>query len=155
MGSGKSSVARAYAKTSNTYFLDTDAMIESAQNRSIEEIFQTEGEAYFRDLEKELVAWLKDNVSNAIISTGGGMLAHCEELSALGHMVYLKVPFLSIMSRMSPDELAKRPLFKDKEKAERIYEERNSMYEQKAEIIIDADCDVKEVVSRLSSAINS
>jgi len=154
MGSGKSSVARAYAKRNKVYFLDTDTMIESAENRSIEEIFENKGEAYFRNLERELVLWLNSNVSNAIISTGGGMIIHCDEINKLGRSVYLKVPFSSIMSRMSPVELAKRPLFKDEKKARLMYEERNSIYEKKSDLIIDADCKIEEAVARLSSAIS-
>jgi len=155
MGSGKSSIARAYSKKNEYYFLDTDDMIESLENRSIDKIFEAEGEAYFRSLEKELVSWLKDNVSHAIISTGGGMLQHCEQLKELGTVIYLEVPFSTIVSRMSPSELQKRPLFQDKEEAKSMYEQRDSIYRKNSDLILDADCSINELVSRLSSAIAS
>ena len=153
MGSGKSSVGRTFAKQRQSYFLDTDAMIESSEGRRIDEIFQNDGEEYFRKLEENTVNWLKSNVQSSVISTGGGMLVYCEGLQEVGTIVYLKVPFASIMNRMSPEELKKRPLFKDREKAESIYNERNKIYESRADIVIDADASLEEVGLRLSQAI--
>lgn len=153
MGCGKSSVGKLLAKSSEYYFLDTDAMIESAEGKAIDEIFKTQGEAYFRSLEKETVTWLKDNVSKAVISTGGGMLVYCEALKEVGKIIYLKVPFEVILSRMNKDELSKRPLFKDINKAKKMYEERDLVYTEKADLLIDANMSLDEVLLRLSSEI--
>lgn len=153
MGSGKSSVGRLLAKEKKSYFLDTDAMIESAEGKSIQKLFDDNGEEYFRQLEKETVIWLKNNVKEAVISTGGGMLVYCEELKEVGTIVYLRVPFETILSRMTSQELEKRPLFKDIQKAEVMYAERNSFYEKKADIIIDADADIQTVLSRVRAEI--
>lgn len=153
MGCGKSSVGKALAKGSEYFFLDTDAMIESAEGKSIDTIFSTKGEKYFRGLEEEMVLWLKENVSNAIISTGGGMLVYCDALNDVGKIVYLKVPFEVILSRMSEVELEKRPLFKDKEKAKQMYEERDLIYTKKADLIIDANASLEEVSFKLSCEI--
>ncbi|HIC43501.1 MAG TPA: shikimate kinase [Sulfurimonas sp.] len=150
MGCGKSSVGKLVAKDSSYYFLDTDSMIESAEGQSIEKIFKTHGEAYFRQCEKEMVIWLKSNVSGAIISTGGGMLAHCDSLNEVGKIIYLKVPFDVIISRMNDEELGKRPLFNDKEKARKMYEDRDLKYTQKADLIIDANTSLAELVLKLS-----
>ncbi len=153
MGSGKSSVGRLLAKERSSYFLDTDAMIESAEGRSIQTIFDQNGEGYFRKLEEQTVVWLKENVNDAVISTGGGMLVYCEQLKDVGTVVYLRVPFETIVSRMDMAELEKRPLFKDINKAEAMYQERNSIYEQRADIIIDADADLNTVLLRVRDAI--
>jgi len=153
MGSGKSSVGTKFAKQSKYDFLDTDKMIESSEGKSIGEIFKDKGEAYFRSLEEETVKWLRKNAQNSVISTGGGMLVYCDELKEVGKIVYLKVPFSSIMSRMTSEELQKRPLFKDREKAQEMYNIRDSIYENRADIIIDADTNLDEVVLRLSSAV--
>lgn len=153
MGSGKSSVGRLLAKELQSYFLDTDAMIESAEGKKIQDIFEEKGEAYFRQLENETVQWLKNNVKQAVISTGGGMLVYCDELAEVGNIVYLKVPFETIQSRMNKDELDKRPLFKDINKAKEIYDQRNAIYMQKADVVIDADIDMKEVLARVLAAI--
>lgn len=154
MGSGKSSIGRVLAKEKKSYFLDTDAMIESAEGKTIQALFDEEGEAYFRELEKQTVHWLHKNVQDAVISTGGGMLVYCEELKEVGKIVYLKVPFKTILSRMTPRELEKRPLFKDLSKAEEMYRERNTIYEQRADTIIDADAEIETVLSRVRAAIS-
>ncbi|MGZ5208062.1 MAG: shikimate kinase, partial [Sulfuricurvum sp.] len=52
MGVGKGSVARAMVKRSRLVAIDTDDIIESMENRAIKEIFASEGEAYFRSLER-------------------------------------------------------------------------------------------------------
>ncbi len=145
MGSGKSTVGRLLARHRGSYFLDTDAMIESAEGRCIADIFDQEGETYFRTLEKKTVQWLKENVKHSVISTGGGMLVYCEELSEVGTVIYLKVPFDTILSRMSAEELRKRPLFQDRDKAKRLFTERNDIYERRADIIIDADDTLENV----------
>jgi shikimate kinase len=152
MGSGKSTIGRLLAKECEAYFLDTDSMIESLEGQSIAEIFHQKGEAYFRSLENETVHWLKENVQNAIISTGGGMLVYCEELKEVGKIVYLDVPFETILSRMDSKELDKRPLFKDAIEAEKTYNERDRVYRDKADIIIDASGDMKTVLSTLRDA---
>lgn len=153
MGSGKSSIGRLLAKEKKSYFLDTDAMIESAEGKSIQDLFEEKGEEYFRQLEKETVLWLRNNVKEAVISTGGGMLVYCEELKEVGQIVYLQVPFKTILSRMTPEELEKRPLFKDIQKAEAMYNERNEFYEKRADLIIDADTGLNTVLSRVRAAI--
>jgi len=151
MGSGKSSAGRILAKKTNKQFLDTDAMIESSEGISISEIFATKGEAYFREKEAETVVWLKTNCKNAVISTGGGMLVHCEALVDVGNIIYLHVPFKTIIERMSKDELEKRPLFKDPIAAEMMHKERDEIYERKSNHIIDASVDLETVVSKLVS----
>lgn len=153
MGSGKSTIGRLLAKEKEGYFLDTDSMIESLEGESIAEIFDDKGEAYFRRLEQETVHWLKNNVNNAIISTGGGMLVYCAELKEVGKIIYLDVPFETILSRMDSKELDKRPLFKDAVEAEKIYNERDRVYREKADIIIDASRDMQTVLSTLRDAI--
>lgn len=153
MGSGKSTLGRLLAKETGAYFLDTDSMIESSQGKSVTGIFKENGEAYFRILENETVHWLKENVSNAIISTGGGMLVYCEELKEVGKVIYLSVPFETIMSRMNAKERDKRPLFKDVAEAQKIYDERDAIYREKADIIINADSHIDTVLARLRAQI--
>ncbi len=154
MGSGKSTIGRLLANEKNRYFLDTDAMIESAEGISIQNIFDEKGETYFRLLEEETVAWLNSNANDSVISTGGGMLVHCEALKEVGKIIYLKLPFSKILERMDSAELKKRPLFKDLASAKEMYDKRDKVYETKADVIIDADADVQTVLSRLRDVIS-
>ena len=137
MGSGKSSVGRALAKELDTYFIDTDNLIENFENRTINEIFEKEGEAAFREKEKRCFNWIKKNVKNTIISVGGGFPVFIPEIKEAGVVIYLKVPFDKILERMSKEEIEKRPLFKDIKKAKELYEKRDKIYKNLADYTIE------------------
>src|SRR5260370_16137908 len=71
MGAGKSTVGRRLAARLRLPFLDADTEIEAAAGMSIPEIFETHGEAYFRDGEARVIARLLDS-GPAVLATGGG-----------------------------------------------------------------------------------
>lgn len=151
MGSGKSSIGRALAKQKNMYFIDTDALIESFEGQKIRDMFEQKGEAYFRECEKNCFAWLSDNVSNAVISTGGGMTTVIDDFSKLGKTIYLKVDFEILLERLKAEEFDKRPLFADVEFARKIFDTREPLYTQKADLIVDANAKFEEVLKEVSS----
>jgi shikimate kinase len=141
MGVGKGSIARAMVKRTAMMALDTDDIIESIENRSIKDIFATDGEEYFRNLERKTARWLKKKVEGTIISTGGGFFK-VPALKKVGTIVLLHAPFDTIYERIlaHPDaekKLKKRPLFEDIEKARALYEERLVQYLKVANIVID------------------
>ncbi|WP_299558547.1 shikimate kinase [uncultured Sulfitobacter sp.] len=72
MGAGKTAVGRAVALKLDVPFLDSDAEIEAAANLSVPEIFQRDGETFFRKREAEVVSRLL-NTQIGILSTGGGV----------------------------------------------------------------------------------
>ena len=71
MGSGKTAVGRNLSAALNVPFLDSDAEIESAANLTVPEIFERDGERFFRKREAEVIARLLD-AAPGILSTGGG-----------------------------------------------------------------------------------
>ncbi|KEJ88350.1 shikimate kinase [Sulfitobacter donghicola] len=71
MGAGKTAVGRAVAAKLDVPFLDSDAEIETAANLSVPEIFQRDGEPFFRKRETEVIRRLLETQSG-ILSTGGG-----------------------------------------------------------------------------------
>lgn len=71
MGVGKSTVGRKLAAMLGRNFVDADDAIVAAAGRSIPEIFETFGEAYFRDGERRVIARLIDE-GHGVIATGGG-----------------------------------------------------------------------------------
>ncbi len=151
MGSGKSSIGRVLAKEKGMYFVDTDAIIESFEGQKIRSMFEQKGEAYFRELEKKCFEWLSANVSNAVISTGGGMPTVIDDFSKLGRTIYLKVDFDTLLGRLKAEEFDKRPLFKDLEFARKIFETREPIYIKKAECIVDANAEFEKVLKEVSS----
>ena len=117
MGVGKGSVARELIKQTAQFGLDTDDLIESIENRKIKTIFEDNDEQYFRNLEKQTALWLENNVTNTIISTGGGFF-QVDNLNKIGTVIYLKSSFDGILNRIkeqpnSEKKLAKRPLLQD------------------------------------------
>ncbi len=143
MGVGKGTVAREYAKLFDYYAIDTDDLIESLENRKIKKIFEEDGETYFRALEKKTAHWLAKNVTDAIISTGGGFYKQ-ENLHDIGTVVLLESSFDGILKRIldhpnAKRKLAKRPLFSSPEKARALYDEREPAYEKVADIIINVE----------------
>ncbi len=154
MGVGKGSVARQIVKQSNLMAIDTDDIIESMENRKIKEIFASDGEKYFRDLEKQVSIWLEQSVQNTLISTGGGFFKQ-ENLKNIGKVVLLDSPFDKIYERIinhpnAAKKLKKRPLFQDLEKAKELYDERSKQYKALADVIVDvSDRSLKDIADEI------
>ena len=71
MGAGKTAVGRALAAKLGRPFLDSDHEIEAAANLTVPEIFERDGETFFRKRESEVIARLLEEAPG-ILSTGGG-----------------------------------------------------------------------------------
>src|SRR3954447_22573455 len=75
-GSGKTEVGRRLARALGASFIDTDREVEQLAGRPIDEIFQTEGEAAFRELDRRVVEQLGepagDGAVSRVVATGGG-----------------------------------------------------------------------------------
>ncbi len=143
MGVGKGTIARALMRKSGMFGLDSDDLIESMENRKIKTIFEEDGEEYFRALEKKTAKWLSKNVTNTIISTGGGFF-NVKSLNKIGKVIYLKSSFEGIINRLQEQPNAKqkfnkRPLLKDLKKAKALFDERAPQYEAKADIVINVE----------------
>lgn len=92
MGSGKTAIGGALAKALQVPFLDSDAEIVAAANMSIAEIFERDGEPFFRSKETQVIARLL-RTQRGILSTGGGAFMHAanrEVVSQHGVSVWLK-----------------------------------------------------------------
>ena len=73
MGSGKSSLGKKLAKRLDKKFIDTDKEIEKNENKTINEIFENDGEGYFRKKEKDFLNNIPNSL-NMVIATGGGIV---------------------------------------------------------------------------------
>ena len=159
MSVGKGTIARALVKESSMFAIDTDDLIESMENRKIKKIFASDGEPYFRNLEKKTALWLEGNVKNTIISTGGGFFKQ-ENIQNIGTIVYLKSSFEGILKRIkkSPNaknKLNKRPLLKNKKDALKLFNDRNSQYEKVANVVVDVENkDIDLIVKEILGIIN-
>ena len=139
MGAGKTVVGRELAKITGRKFVDTDELIEKEQGVAIAAIFAAHGEDYFRDLEHEMCKKVSE-MKNAVVSTGGGAMTFERNVEAIkknGKVVFLDASFDVICERVGNG--ATRPLFKDKENARRLYDERREKYLKASDIVVNGD----------------
>ena len=131
MGSGKTAVGKALAAQLGVPFLDSDAEIEAAANMSVAEIFERDGEPFFRDREAQVIARLLEGTP-AILSTGGGAFLRSENrdmISNQGVSVWLNADLELLWSRVKHKDT--RPLLRvpdPKGRLSEIYEARVPIY---------------------------
>ena len=110
MGAGKSSIGRRLAEKLDVPFVDADHEIEVAADKTIPEIFEDHGEAYFREGERRVISRLIENGAQ-VLSTGGGAFINEETrqgIQARGISVWLKADLSLLMKRVM--KRADRPL---------------------------------------------
>ncbi|MBR6615562.1 MAG: shikimate kinase, partial [Lachnospiraceae bacterium] len=94
MGSGKTSVGIELSYVLRRTFSDTDTMIECREGRRIREIFETNGEGFFREKETQLLRELSTSLHDKILSVGGGTPIreeNAELLRQIGTVIYLRI----------------------------------------------------------------
>lgn len=155
MGAGKTTIGKALAEKLSWDFIDTDAEIEKEQGRKISEIFETEGEQAFRDMETRLLKKLEKSEERFVLSIGGGMPVKEENrelLRQIGTVVYLKATKEELVRRLSGD--TSRPLLQGgalEEKVAALMAARESIYVETAhqEVVTDGKS-VKELIEKIS-----
>lgn len=157
MGAGKTAVGTAVARMLSVPFLDSDEEIVRAADRSIAEIFERDGEAFFRARETEVLGRLLRG-SPCILSTGGGaFLAEGNRRLIADHgvSVWLRVELDLLWNRVRHKNT--RPLLRTvnpRETLRTLYEARLPFY-QMAEIAVDSapDFSVEEMARRVVMAL--
>jgi shikimate kinase len=156
MGSGKSTVGAALAASLALPFLDTDAAIEKMEGKSIQQIFEQEGEVYFRLLEQHFL----QNLTNEafVVACGGGLpcfFSNMELLKEKGIVIYLDAKPELLYQRIKGDGL--RPKLQAFDAFVRLKAQREETY-RKAHLILDAaqpkEKVVAEVLSLLETTVN-
>ncbi len=143
MGSGKSTVGIRLSYYMRRSVVDTDKLIEKKQGKKISDIFATDGEEFFRQLETAMLKELTDKLQYHIISVGGGTPVRAENrelLKRLGTVVYLRVRPETVYERLKNDTT--RPLLQcdnPQEKIAQLLTERKEAYESCADLILDVD----------------
>lgn len=137
MGAGKTTVGHIISERLGQPFVDSDVLIEQRLGRNIRDVFATEGEAYFRQLEHVTVADLVRG-PEAVIALGGGAVEDPRSRAVLrnARVVYLRVSYDEAMSRVQSDEF--RPMLRRPDLDE-VYKRRVSAYEDISVLTIDTD----------------
>lgn len=139
MGTGKTSVGKLLSQKLKRESLDTDEILEKETAMTIVEIFEQEGEAYFRRIEKDLIKRLSQE-TDKIILCGGGAVLDIENIRNLrkgGITVLLEAEPEEIHRRIQKDQT--RPLLKGKmnlKTIKEILEQRQKAYLASGDIVV-------------------
>ncbi len=131
MGSGKSMIGKEISKDLNLRFFDSDKEIEKVLGKTINNIFNENGEDYFRNIEEKICLDLLGK-NNCVISLGGGSILSKkirEKIKSCSYSVFLKVSIEELVNRLSNTK--KRPLLKNtdiKKKINLLYQKRKNLY---------------------------
>ena len=120
MGTGKTSVGLSLADRLGMTFLDMDDMIVEREERTIPEIFATDGEEYFRSLERSIVRELAER-EGLVVATGGGIVLNrdnIDDFERTGLVVCLSAAPEVILARVEAD--TNRPLLEGDDKMVKI-----------------------------------
>jgi len=133
--SGKTFFAKLLGKKYSKPVIDLDREIEQLAKMKISKIFETKGEQAFRDLESTIVSKFSKE-HNKAISCGGGVILNpinIDHLKQNGIIIFLDMP-LELLKKCNPRN---RPLLKNIENLEKLYQARYHLYHNCADIIIN------------------
>lgn len=157
MGAGKSTVGRRLARALRMDFFDSDDEITEAAGCSISDIFETYGEAIFRDLEERVILRLL-KTPQQVLATGGGAFINPRIREAIlenGISIWLKADMDVLLERVSRRNT--RPLLQTGDKRQtltRLMEQRYPLYAQ-AHITIDSNLGAHDdIVLAIIDALN-
>ncbi len=156
MGTGKSSVGLELAKRLNFDYSDTDNQIEKETGLTISEIFSKDGEAYFRNLESDLLNDLSKS-SDLVLSTGGGIVLSSQNRELLQKKtipILLQASAEEIFNRVKDD--SDRPLLSvadPLEKINQLFKKRTKFYNEFDIKIATDKLTIEEVVNQIIGKI--
>ena len=151
MGAGKSTIGRELADRLHLEFFDSDQEIERRTGADIAWVFDLEGEEGFRKREESVIEDLSER-QGIVLATGGGSVISSQvrnRLSARGIVVYLETTIDKQVARTQRDR--RRPLLQTEEEPRTVLEnlavERNPLYEEIADVIVQTDDQSAKVVA--------
>ncbi|NLL56300.1 MAG: hypothetical protein GX242_03700 [Clostridiales bacterium] len=148
--SGKTTLACQLAKLLNKKFVDTDRQIEKLAGKSISEIFEKDGELYFRQMERGIISRFGKEHSQVIATGGGAVEGHLayENLKQNGIIIFVK-------RDLAKTETKGRPLLaKNAAKTiKKLYQKRLPFYNQFADIIVNNDGAIADTLKTIMEKI--
>lgn len=161
MGAGKTTVGRALAARLGYTYMDSDHQVENRTGQTVREIFETRGEAAFREEERHALNEALAVDGPLVVSVAGGAVldpGNRERLRHAGLVVWLEASPETLARRVvgQAHETGHRPLLGDAtlEALARLYRDRAPLYEELADVVVDveertAEQAVQEVLDHL------
>lgn len=137
LGAGKSTLARNLGRMFNRRFVDTDRIVERRCGQSVTQIFETDGEERFRELETSALLSLKSDRS-LLVSCGGGIVEtprNIDLIHEMGYCVYLEGDLDDSLRQIRRSDT--RPDFRSPQHAARLLEHRRPLYRKAADFTLD------------------
>ena len=160
MGCGKTSVGIRLSYALKRTIIDTDKWIEKRQGKTVSDIFASDGEEAFRQMETSCIRELIETENHRIISTGGGLPVREENhalLKELGRVYYLKVTLAVVCERLKGDTT--RPLLQGDDpqgKVKNLMAIRQPFYEKCADYVIEVSGkNFEEIIEEIVKKENS
>lgn len=149
-GAGKTTIGKALAKRLDYAYIDSDHLIEAAYGTRLQNVTDATDKEHFLDLECTMIKAIR--LCRCVIGTGGSVVYRSdamEHLKTLGTIVYLEVPFETILRRISfhPDRgIAIGP----DQTIEDIFHEREELYNRWSDISCkNSSMSVRDTVNRI------
>jgi shikimate kinase len=159
MGAGKTAVGKRLATRLGLVFRDADAEIEAAAQKTIAEIFEGDGEAFFRDKERRVIARLLGKGEQIVLATGGGAYLISETRETIRRhaiSIWLNAEFDVLMRRVR--RKANRPLLQtaDPEATLRkLMEARYPVYAEADLTVLSRDVAHEVMLDQVMSALET
>ncbi len=136
-GVGKSTLGVVLAKELGFEFVDADLLIQKREKRLLKEIIAQDGVDGFLAIENHVNASIE--AENTVIATGGSVIYGAEameHLKAIGTVVYLKLDYNTLDSRLGSLK-GRGVVLKDGQNLLSLYNERVPLYEKYADVTVD------------------
>lgn len=151
MGSGKTVTGKRLASLLHYGFVDVDESIQQKTGRSIVELFEKEGEGYFRKQESKVLGEIS-KINNRVVATGGGTVLSEGNVSLMrqtGKTIFLETSLEVLWQRVRAKK--DRPLLKSgdpRQSLEQLFNERKDLYEKACDFRVNTDARTPVQVAR-------
>lgn len=154
-GAGKTSVGRRVAEQLGVNFADSDALVEARAGKSVSDIFVDQGEATFREMERDEIARTLQEF-DGVLSLGGGAILDASTRAKLAdqRVIWLKVDLTNATQRVGMNSA--RPLLLGNVRGTMLtmLEQRTPLYEEVATYEVDTSGrPVKSIVSEVVEVV--
>ncbi len=152
-GAGKSTIGVLLAKRLGMGFTDTDVLIQTREQKTLQQILNDHGYMALRSIEEQVL--LSANLDRRVVATGGSAVYSdpgMQRLKSCGTVIYLVMSVAGLRSRIQDYEtrgLAKTP----EQTLDQLYEERHPLYLKYADLCVHAaDKNTEQLVAELASS---